>query len=534
MPIPTQVILRVAVPSPLRSLFDYLPPAGLENNVALQLRPGIRVLVPFGNRQVVGVLIRSADRTDVTPKKMRSITDIIDYEPLFSTALFNSLLWAVDYYQHPIGDVFSTALPASLRQHAQLNPASYSWQITDKGMAIEIQSLGRAYKQKSLLHLLREKSRLTTAQCKTAGFNIQILQQLRDKKLLNRVLQQPGKTPAFVFREKTDPDKPKANTEQQLAIKKIVGGLEKFYCFLLDGITGSGKTEVYLQIIEQQLRNGKQTLILVPEIGLTPQTIDRFRKRFHCPVVAIHSGLTNKEKLNSWRAARSGSAGIVIGTRSAVFTPLANPGLIIVDEEHDASFKQQDGFRYSARDLAVIRAREERVCIVLGSATPSLESLQNALSGKFTHLKLLNRAGNAKSPKLKLIDIANEYTQSGFSEELLTQIYKHMHSGNQVLVFINRRGFAPVLKCDNCGWLAECKNCDTQLTAHKGPLSLKCHHCGSNEPIPKSCPVCQSKQIVTLGMGTQRSEQFLSLQFPEYPCFRIDRESTRRKSRLNY
>jgi len=533
MPIPTQAILCVAIPSPLRSLFDYLPPTGLESDVALQLRPGIRVLVPFGNRRVVGVLIRSSNRTDVIPKKLRSVTDIIDWEPLFSTALLNSLLWAADYYQHPIGEVFSTALPASLRQQAQLNPTSYSWQITEKGMAIEIECLGRAYRQKSLLHLLREQSPLTAAQCKTAGFNIQLLQQLRDKKLVNRILQQPTKTAAFVFTEKIDPDKPRVNTEQQLAIKTIAGGLEKFHCFLLDGITGSGKTEVYLQIIEQQLRIGKQTLILVPEIGLTPQTIDRFRKRFQVSVVAIHSGLTNNEKLNSWRVARSGAAGVVIGTRSAVFTPLANPGLIIVDEEHDASFKQQDGFRYSARDLAVIRAKEESVCIVLGSATPSLESMQNALSGKFAHLKLLNRAGKALPPKLKLIDIANEYTQSGFSEELLTQIHQHLHSGNQVLVFINRRGFAPVLKCDNCGWLAECERCDTQLTVHRVPLALKCHHCGSNKLIPKSCPACQSKQIVTLGMGTQRSEQFLSRQFPAYPCLRIDRDSTRSRTRLN-
>ncbi len=243
MPIPTQAILCVAIPSPLRSLFDYLPPTGLESDVALQLRPGIRVLVPFGNRRVVGVLIRSSNRTDVIPKKLRSVTDIIDWEPLFSTALLNSLLWAADYYQHPIGEVFSTALPASLRQQAQLNPTSYSWQITEKGMAIEIECLGRAYRQKSLLHLLREQSPLTAAQCKTAGFNIQLLQQLRDKKLVNRILQQPTKTAAFVFTEKIDPDKPRVNTEQQLAIKTIAGGLEKFHCFLLDGITGSGKTE---------------------------------------------------------------------------------------------------------------------------------------------------------------------------------------------------------------------------------------------------------------------------------------------------
>jgi primosomal protein N' (replication factor Y) len=498
-----------------------------------RLRPGIRVLVPFGNRKIVGVLVKTSDKTDVAPKKLRAIVDIIDDEPLFETALLTSLLWAADYYQHPIGAVFSAALPASLRQNTPLYPIFDSWQITESGMAIEPSSLGRAYKQISLLELLRDKQPLTTAQCKSAGFGIQLLNQLVDKNLVKKVQLQSEKLTAFEFKQKINTNKLKANAEQKSAIKKITNALDQFRCFLLDGITGSGKTEVYMQVIEKQLRVGKQTLILVPEIGLTPQTINRFKSRFDCAVVAIHSDLTNTEKLNSWRAARSGAAGIVIGTRSAVFTPLENPGLIVVDEEHDTSFKQQDGFRYSARDLAVMRAREENICIVLGSATPCLESLQNALSGKFSHLKLLNRAGNAQSPTLRLIDVSNEYTESGYSEQLLTRIHQHLNNGNQVLVFINRRGFAPVLKCDNCGWLSECGHCDTQLTVHKSPLSLKCHHCGSSGPIPDFCPSCRSKQLVTLGMGTQKSEQFLSRQFPDYPVVRIDRDSTRSKSRLN-
>jgi primosomal protein N' (replication factor Y) len=313
-----------------------------------RLRPGIRVLVPFGNRKIVGVLVKTSDKTDVAPKKLRAIVDIIDDEPLFETALLTSLLWAADYYQHPIGAVFSAALPASLRQNTPLYPIFDSWQITESGMAIEPSSLGRAYKQISLLELLRDKQPLTTAQCKSAGFGIQLLNQLVDKNLVKKVQLQSEKLTAFEFKKKINTNKLKANAEQKSAIKKITNALDQFRCFLLDGITGSGKTEVYMQVIEKQLRVGKQTLILVPEIGLTPQTINRFKSRFDCAVVAIHSDLTNTEKLNSWRAARSGAAGIVIGTRSAVFTPLENPGLIVVDEEHDTSFKQQDGFRYCA------------------------------------------------------------------------------------------------------------------------------------------------------------------------------------------
>ena len=276
---------------------------------------------------------------------------------------------------------------------------------------------------------------------------------------------------------------------------EISEALDSYTCFLLDGITGSGKTEVYMRVMQEQLAKGLQCLVLVPEIGLTPQTVSRFQKRFSCKVASLHSGLNETERLTAWKQARDGSAGIVIGTRSAVFTPLANPGLIVIDEEHDSSFKQQDGFRYSARDLAVIRAREENICIILGSATPSLESLHNARSKKFVHLQLTQRTGSKQNCGMEIIDVANETLQEGFSEQLLYRIRKHIERKNQVLVFINRRGFAPILNCQTCGWICECENCVTQFTVHSNPPSIRCHHCGTAARLPRACPQCKSKDL---------------------------------------
>ena len=288
-----------------------------------------------------------------------------------------------------------------------------------------------------------------------------------------------------------------------------------------------------MQVMQAQLARGRQCLVLVPEIGLTPQTISRFEQRFSCAVVSLHSGLNESERLRAWTMARDGSAGIIIGTRSAVFTPMAAPGLIIVDEEHDSSFKQQDGFRYSARDLALIRAREENICVVLGSATPSLESLHNAYSKKFKHLSLGKRAGaTAARNSMSVIDIASETLNEGFSEQLLFRIGKHIKSGNQVLVFINRRGFAPILSCQDCGWIAECENCVAQFTVHANPPSLRCHHCGTFNQLPRFCQKCKSKALSTIGIGTQRIEAFLKKQFSGTEVLRIDRDSTRRKASL--
>lgn len=323
------------------------------------------------------------------------------------------------------------------------------------------------------------------------------------------------------------------NAEQEHAVSSIVAASGTYHCFLLDGITGSGKTEVYLQAMTDVLASGRQVLVLVPEISLTPQTLARFRERFVCGLAVLHSGLTDRQRLNAWLQAASGEAGIIIGTRSAVFTPMAAPGMIIIDEEHDSAFKQQDGFRYSARDLAVMRARRESVPVVLGSATPCLESLQNALQGRYHHLRLTRRPGNSRPSRFELLDINGPPPPDGISPTLVERIGEHLQRGTQVLVFINRRGFAPVLQCNDCGWIAECSHCDARLTLHRAPAHLRCHHCDRPEPVRRHCPDCQSDRLSAIGLGTERSEAALQALFPQTRVIRIDRDSTRRKNELD-
>ncbi len=280
------------------------------------------------------------------------------------------------------------------------------------------------------------------------------------------------------------------------------------------------------------IAHGKQALVVVPEIGLTPQLIERFQQRLgHTPAL-LHSGLSEGERLNAWLSARAGDAAVIIGTRSAAWVPLARPGLFIVDEEHDPSLKQQEGFRYSARDLLVWRAHRDGVPIVLGSATPSLESLHNAQQGRYQHLSLPERAGAACAPRLHLLDIRNQQLDEGLSPALLTHMRAHLERDGQVLLFLNRRGFAPTLLCHACGWVAECRRCDAHLTLHQRQRHLRCHHCGSQQPIPVQCPQCGCTDLRPLGAGTERAEQALARHFPDYSCVRIDRDSTRRKGRL--
>lgn len=321
---------------------------------------------------------------------------------------------------------------------------------------------------------------------------------------------------------------PELNLAQTAAIA-AVKDCKNFQTFLLNGITGSGKTEVYLQIIAAIIAKGQQALVLVPEIGLTPQTVARFQQRFAAPVVVLHSGLNERQRAIAWLQAKNGDAAIVIGTRSAIFTPLANPGIIILDEEHDLSFKQQSGFRYSARDCAIRRGQLENIPVMLGSATPSLETLHNVTRKGFIELKLNERAGLAVSPQINCIDLRNQILDAGLSPRLLSAIGQHLKADGQVLLFLNRRGFAPVLMCHGCGWSAQCLRCDSRMTLHQQPERLFCHHCDSQNNLPKQCPSCQSTQLLALGLGTERVEQALVRHFPEYQIARIDRDNTKRK-----
>jgi primosomal protein N' (replication factor Y) len=297
-------------------------------------------------------------------------------------------------------------------------------------------------------------------------------------------------------------------------------------------VTGSGKTEVYLQAMQQVITQGGQVLILVPEISLTPQTVQRFSARFGVPIALLHSGRNATERLNDWLAACSGVAKIIIGTRSAIFTPLQRPGMIIVDEEHDNSFKQQEGFRYSARDLAVLRSQRECIPVILGSATPSFESLQNCSRKRYTKLLLNERAGGAEPPQISLIDVRSRKMEQLLSSPLLEKVTQHLQQQGQVLLFLNRRGYAPTLLCKACGWSITCPRCEIHYTYHQGRGRLVCHHCGGERPYPKQCPECGGETMKSIGAGTERIEEALHQQFPNHSVTRIDRDTTRKKGAM--
>ena len=518
-------ILQIAIPTPLRKLFDYLPPANSDENIAI----GARVSVPFGTRTVIGIVVKKTDHSEIAKDKLRHVSKVLDATPCLPSSLFNTLLWAANYYQHPIGEVFYTALPLKLRQGAPLFEEEMIWKMTsEEAFESELEKLGRAHRQKELLKFIAANGPSSPDSLTQQGFDTGLINKLASSGFIERETLNNSEFSPFSLDVHSNRNLIKLNKEQADALQKIESR-DCFNCVLLNGITGSGKTEVYMRAMENHLLAGKQCLVLVPEIGLTPQTVSRFEERFSCPIVSLHSNLSDGERLTAWRKASSGEAGIIIGTRSAVFTPLANPGLIVVDEEHDSSFKQQEGFRYSARDFAIKRAQADDIPIILGSATPSLESLNNASSKKYLHLQLVQRAGEAKPAPMQILDVSESKLEQGFSEQLLFKIEQHLAAGNQVLVFINRRGYAPTLQCMDCGWLAECNDCVAQLTVHSQPPALRCHHCESVQPIPATCSNCQSHRLHTLGAGTQKIEQFLQQRFPDEVVVRVDRDSTRNR-----
>ncbi|MBL6746286.1 MAG: primosomal protein N' [Pseudomonadales bacterium] len=519
----TNSVIRVAVPTPLRRAFDYLPIADLPTP-----KVGTRVRVPFGRREVIAVVIQGTAESALADKQLKAALEYLETEPVLPDNLFRALIWASEYYQHPVGDVFATAIPKLLRSGAPTLETREVLRATVAPDPDQLTALRRAPKQQQLHAFIESNGQVSADQIKQAGYSLSLARQLEHKQLVERAEITAVDSVSLAQTDKPGSAPLRLNNSQQDAVD-VINASSEFHCYLLDGVTGSGKTEVYMQAMAKVLDAGAQCLLLVPEIGLTPQNLSRFESRFSCPIVTLHSGMTDRERLRAWRIARSGEAGIVIGTRSAIFTPLASPGLIIIDEEHDSSFKQQDGLRYSARDFGIKRAQLESMPIVLGSATPSLESLNNAIAGRFTHLKLTARAGNASKPRLILSDISASQLDEGLSQELLIKIDKHLQQGNQVLLFINRRGFAPVLQCQQCGWASECTNCNARLTVHAKPPVLRCHHCEARAPIPRACPDCQSRNLATLGAGTQKLEAFLKARFTQTPVLRIDRDSTRGK-----
>ena len=454
-------LLRIAIPAPLYQNFDYLLPADYDGR---PLMAGMRIRVPFGKREVVGVLIEATDAATTTTAKLKAAIEILDDEPMLTPCLLELARFASQYYHHPLGEIYAAILPSLLRK-------------------------GKAANWKS-----------------PAATNVGLGEQL----------------PSYAL-----------NDAQRHAVTSVSNALKQFQIFLLNGVTGSGKTEVYLHIIDDVLKAGQQALILVPEIGLTPQILERFQQRFRVPIAVLHSGLTERERLDAWLLAKQGEIPIVIGTRSALFTPLKNPGVIIIDEEHDVSFKQQEGFRYNARDLAIVRGKLETIPVLLGSATPSIESLHNVAQQRYQLLNLPARAGSAVHPHFHLVDLRNKNLDDGLAPALISAMRQHLKNNGQVLLFLNRRGFAPVWFCHSCGWFADCARCDVKLTYHQSPPELLCHHCGATRKIPHQCPQCESKQLFPLGLGTQRIEQTLAKHFPDIGIVRIDRDSTRRKGALH-
>jgi primosomal protein N' (replication factor Y) len=523
-------ILKVAVDCPLRSLLDYLPPPGL-NLSALPV--GARVRVSLGRASAVGVIVAHAEQSQLAPERLRPIRELLDTVPLFSPQLLELLLWTAHYYHHPPGEVFAAALPAALRAGAPVR-AQESWLgLSAAGREAAAGGLPRrAPRQRELLQLLAGRP---------AGWSIAELdathvgwrtaaRALRQRGWLEDIEREAagGDLPPIaprsgVPREAT----PALSAAQVHAVESIDAAAEGYGAYLLQGATGSGKTEVYLRLVQRTLERGRSALVLVPEIGLTPQLLDRFSSRLAVPIAVLHSGLGDAERLANWRAAHEGTARVVIGTRSAVFAPLPKLGLIVVDEEHDGSYKQQEGgCRYSARDLAVLRAQHAGLPVVLGSATPALESLHNVQLGRYRSLPLPRRADQAPAPRLALIDLRAHAVHAGLAGPVTQAIERHLKSDGQVLVYLNRRGYAPTLLCTSCGWIAPCTECDARLTVHRLAAQLRCHYCGAAQPLPTRCGRC-GFAVRPVGQGTERVAETLAAMFPDFPLLRLDRDTAR-------
>ena len=520
----TEPVLQVAVPVPVRHRFDYLPP---RPGWTPPVRPGVRVRVPFGRTSAIGVVVGVASTSAVYATRLKRVHDVIDAEPLLDPATLKLLVWASGYFQHPIGEVVAGTLPRLLRLgRTPKAERSMRYAASAAGArAFPEGGVSGAPVQTRLLGLMLANGSVSEAA---------LAAEHRDWRRPLRALiakgwvEPAGDSMYGVSRS----DRPVLNVDQQCAVDALQAHLGEFSPFVLEGVTGSGKTEVYLRAIEEVVASGRQALVLIPEIGLTPQLLARFHARLSCRVEALHSGLSDGERLSAWTHARNGTADVVVGTRSAVFAPLARPGLFIVDEEHDLSFKQQDGFRYSARDLAVVRARDAGVPVVLGSATPSLEALENVRRGRYRRLDLPRRAGGASPPRIDVVDLRSRPFDNGLCDVLIEAVEQAKARSEQALLFINRRGYAPLLVCHACGWIAECVRCDAHLVFHREDGRLRCHHCSAERSLIVECPECGSKDMRRLGLGTERVASALESRIDGLRVARMDRDATRRRGAL--
>ncbi len=517
-------ILAVAIPAPLYKTYDYLAP---NTSDAASIKIGQRVGVEFGHRRVVGIIVEIKESTDTPIEKLKPVMQHPTDPVIFDATLLGLIRWAATYYCHPLGECLSAATPTLARKNAALpDLESRRWKRTDK----EFSGPSNAKHQRQILDFISDSNEgVWQETLKLLKATPKQLAQLEEKGYLS-------KTDSLAFSisaSSSEPAKKVAlNSAQQTAYEKLKP-LKGFAAALFEGVTGSGKTEVYIKKVADCLQQGEQALILIPEINLSPQTFARFQTQLSTPIALVHSGLSDKEKYRSWLMAKTGLAHVIIGTRSAIFTPFDNLGLIVVDEEHDSSYKQIDGFRYSARDLAVKRAQLERCPVILGTATPSLESLYNANQGHYQHVRLSERAGAGKLPTVQLIDIKSRPLTDGCSPPLLHRMREELAAGNQIIVFQNRRGYAPTLMCSGCGQLLQCEHCDARMTVHSYPPHMHCHHCDYKQAIPTTCEHCQCQEFSPLGAGTERIEAGLIQQFPDIDIIRIDRDTIKNQNALN-
>ena len=542
------VTVQVAIPKPIRQYFDYLAPQAIAN----RLLPGMRVKVPFGRQQIIGSVLSTGQTSKFDINKLKKITDVIDQDALLPLDIVDLLIWMSRYYQYAIGEVFSHAMPALLRQGKPAIPTTEpQWQLTASGKSCLSEDFGRAIKQRQIIELLQhdgaEKSYSAASLNQHWDNWRDAMRRLEEKNLIEQKQQSTLFSNSNLIRQVSPLHT--LNSEQQAATNSIIDALGQSQAFLLEGITGSGKTEVYMSCIQEVIKRGQQVLVLVPEIGLTPQLVERFNRHLVANIAVLHSSMNDTERLNNWLAVKNfepanatdiqaptTGASVLIGTRSAIFAPFKHLGLIIIDEEHDLSLKQQDGLRYSAKDVAILRAHKANIPIILGSATPSLETLYNVEQKRFSKLELQQRAGDAILPQIDLLDVRSQKLENGLSAQLIQRIREHLQRDNQVLLFLNRRGFAPVLMCFECSWLSNCPRCDAFLTLHQKAHRLRCHHCGTEQAIPSHCPECKTdgkhNELKPVGMGTERVEEALAEIFPDKTILRIDRDSTRKKGEL--
>ncbi len=511
------LILKVALDTPLRQTFDYLPPRDAGGWPAV---PGVRVAVPLGRRRAIGYVAALAHDSELPRARLKAAHAVLDEAPLWDPPTLDLLGWAAAYYHHPLGEVFGAATPPALRAGAAATRDQTLWKLAAAAAGTGPKRLGA--RQKQLLERLAAGP-VPEPELRQLGLGDAL-----------RSLAGHGLVESFSAAElppaagAATSVAPVLTAAQRGACDAVAGSLGTYAAWLLRGVTGSGKTEVYLDLIQRALARGDGALVLVPEISLTPQLVARFRARLAVPVVTLHSSMTDADRFAAWRAVRSGAAPVVIGTRSAIFTPLPKPGLIVVDEEHDPSYKQQEGFRYSARDLAVARASRHGIPVLLGSATPSLESLANAASGRYRLLELPQRVGRAGTPRTSIVDLRHHAARDGLAQPVLAAIERHLGERGQVLVYLNRRGYAPTLFCTGCGWIAPCSACDARLTVHMTRARLLCHHCGADEPLPYGCPSCGA-EVRPVGQGTERVAHALADLFPGAALVRIDRDVIRRR-----